>query len=140
MTVATRQQLQRMVDAIAARAHVAPPRVKLWRRRDARYNALSHTITVSMTLARTLDAGQLYTLLAHEVGHAKRRAPMLKRAAGYFWPPALALVVGGGAAAAVTGVTQSCEPFLHVRRTNPINVKSDHPLRWRCNARLASFS
>ncbi|MCT8308738.1 M48 family metalloprotease (plasmid) [Xanthomonas translucens pv. translucens] len=103
MTGTTRQQLQIMVDAIAAHAHVAPPRVKLWRYRNARYSALTHTIAVSKTLACTLDAPQLYTLLAHEVGHAKRRAMILKRPVGYIWPPMLALMIGAGAAAAVIG-------------------------------------
>ncbi|APP87444.1 hypothetical protein E1J23_20445 [Xanthomonas gardneri] len=94
MTTATRLQLQATVDAIAAHAYIAPPRVRLWRHRNARYNALTHTIAVSQTLALTLDANQRYTLLAHEVGHAQRRATMLKRVGSYFWPPALALVVG----------------------------------------------
>ncbi|WP_256050512.1 M48 family metalloprotease [Xanthomonas translucens] len=97
--------MQIMVDAIAAHAHVATPRVKLCRHRNARYNALTHSIAVSTTLARTLDVPQLYALLAHEVGHAQRRATMLKRYAGYIWPPMLALMVGVGAAAAVIGST-----------------------------------
>ncbi|MEQ7963873.1 M48 family metalloprotease [Xanthomonas hortorum pv. pelargonii] len=101
MTTATRLQLQATVDAIAAHAYIAPPRVRLWRHRNARYNALTHTIAVSQTLALTLDANQRYTLLAHEVGHAQRRATMLKRVGSYFWPPALALVVGAMTAAAV---------------------------------------
>ncbi|AKK65887.1 hypothetical protein FE36_19995 [Xanthomonas oryzae pv. oryzicola] len=101
MSAATHRQLQRLVDEIAAHGDIVPPRVRLWRHRNARYNALTHTIAVSRTLAHTLDANQRYTLLAHEVGHAQRRATMLARAGSYFWPPALALGVGGLAAAAV---------------------------------------
>lgn len=52
-------------------------------------------------LVGALNESQLRTLLAHEVGHAMRRATMLKRVGSYFWPPALALVVGAMAAAAV---------------------------------------
>lgn len=101
MSTTTHRQLQRSVDAIAAHVDIVPPRVRLWRHRNARYSALTHTIAVSRVLVGALNESQLQTLLAHEVGHAMRRATMLKRVGSYFWPPALALVVGAMAAATV---------------------------------------
>lgn len=106
----TRRVLQGNVDAIAARAQVKPPHVKVWRRRSARYNALTHCIAVSVKLAQGLDSDQLYTLLAHEIGHAARRAKTMRRVARYMAP---AVVVSGFVAAAgvVAGIYAETPAF-----------------------------
>ncbi|MEL5920635.1 M48 family metalloprotease [Stenotrophomonas maltophilia] len=90
-----RLQLQDLVNDLASRAHIAPPRVKLWRKRNARYNAATHCIAVSVALADGLNEAQLRTLLAHEVGHASRRVKTLRRVLKYLFPLSLIMLATG---------------------------------------------
>lgn len=99
----TRVQLQDIVTDLAGRAQIAPPRVKLWRRRNARYNAATHCIAVSVALADGLNGAQLRTLLAHEVGHASRRVKTLRRVLKYLFPPSLITLATGVAGLYVGG-------------------------------------
>jgi len=103
----TRLQLQDLVIELASRAHIAPPRVKLWRKRNARYNAATHCIAVSVALADGLNGAQLRTLLAHEVGHASRRVRTLRRVLKYLFPPSLILLATGVLAFHVGGFSST---------------------------------
>lgn len=95
--------LQSLVNVLSSRAHIAPPRVKLWRNRNARYNAATHAIAVSVALADGLTEAQLLTLLAHEVGHARRRANTLRRVLKHLLPPLLILLATAAIAFNVGG-------------------------------------
>lgn len=95
--------LQALVKVLSSRAQIAPPRVKLWRNRNARYNAASNGIAVSVALADGLNEAQLHTLLAHEVGHASRRANTLRRVLKYLFPPLLILLATAAIAFSVGG-------------------------------------
>ncbi len=95
--------LQSLVNVLSSRAQIAPPRVKLWRNRNARYNAATHGIAVSGALADGLNEAQLHTLLAHEVGHASRRANTLRRVLKYLFPPLLILLATAAIAFSVGG-------------------------------------
>ena len=73
------------IGLIVARAAAAlgcrPPRISIRSMRNACYNPLAHSISVSSMLVRDLPADLLEVLIAHEVGHAAQRREILSDAA-----------------------------------------------------------
>ena len=73
------------IGSIVARAAAAigcrPPRISIRSMRNACYNPLTHSISVSSMLVRDLPADLLEVLIAHEVGHAAQRRAILSDAA-----------------------------------------------------------
>lgn len=70
------QSYQQIVNNIAA-ACIKKPNVKFYNGRNAFYSPFTHRIFLSRELVSKLSIDVLHTLLAHEVGHAKRRSSLL---------------------------------------------------------------
>lgn len=74
-TVAAGQELQALADRLAERLGVPRPRLLLWP--SERPLALTcgfrgPTVVLSLWMAKTLDPGEMESVLAHELGHAAR--------------------------------------------------------------------
>jgi len=68
---------QQVVNDLAAIAGIKSPRLKVYGGRNAFYSPFTHRIYLSSLLAAEMDSDALRTLLAHEIGHARRRRKML---------------------------------------------------------------
>jgi Zn-dependent protease with chaperone function len=71
------QAYQQIVDDLASTAGIKAPKVNFYDGRNAFYRPFTHRIYLSKRLVSELSCEGLRTLLAHEVGHAKRRGAML---------------------------------------------------------------
>lgn len=73
------QAYQQIVDDLASIAGITAPKVKTYDGRNAFYRAFTHRIYLSRKLVSNLSHEHVRTLLAHEVGHAKRRGVILRK-------------------------------------------------------------
>src|SRR5690606_26008605 len=118
-------------------AQIAPPRVRLWRKRNARYNAATHCIAVSVALADGLNGAQLRTLLAHEVGHASRRLKTLRRVLKYLFPECLILLATGVLAFYVGGFSTTQDVATGLRAWGALLVLGVGTfVSWRVHERV----
>lgn len=78
---------QQIVDDLSATAGIKKPKVKFYNGRNAFYSPLTHRIFLSRGLVSKLSIDVLHIVLAHEVGHAKRRSALLLKIGGISFVP-----------------------------------------------------